>query len=511
MCSIAGVYWFNRSTNPKEDELYKMAEKALAVLANRGPDESSLVAVNKSCILAGNRLIIRGSINQGSMPFNHDGNTLFYNGEIYNYKQWNSKAISDGEVILPLYKDKKQNAFVELDGEFAISLWDNKEECLYLVRDFFGTKPIYFSLNEDRLLWASSASAINAMEKHAFCSTVKGPTYKHAFDVQEPYTSFKGIWLIPPGHFLKVNKNGAKLFCYNLWSEYKGETVDTKECFKALSESLETRMDFDGVMGIPMSGGIDSGIIAFMADKLKVKYQIFSLVEVFGQKTEETEAILSRVGRLKNCEKVNLIKFGEKEYQKALSEIFLPDYYDSERFGNGDLLMHAVFDAMHKEKIKVAIDGSGGDELFHGYKFHEDYRPVPGWPENWKNTNYFYSLYTTLLDYTSKSDRAGAHFSIEARYPYQNAKLMQASLKLKFSDVLKWPLRKFLLENLDYGAPTDIDKHGKYGFSIKNKKISEIISDMQSAWCKHNGLVALSEEPPLKFPFQMGIKLTEEI
>lgn len=507
MCSIAGVYWFNKANSPKDDGLYKMTEQALSVLVNRGPDESSLATVSENCVLAGNRLAIRGGINRGSMPFRHNGNVLFYNGEIYNYKKWNSKAVSDGEVLLPLYEDKKHNAFVELDGEFAISLWDNKEGALYLVRDFFGTKPLYFSLNKDRLLWASSASAINAMEKHSFCSAVKGPTYKHALDVQEPYTSFNGVWLVPPGHFLKVDKGGAKLFCYNLWPEYGGNTIDTKECFEALSESLKTRVDFDGVVGIPMSGGIDSGIIAFMADKLKIRYQIFSLVEIFGKKTEETDVILDRVSRLKNCEKVTLIKFGEEEYRKALSEIFLKDYYDSERFGGGDLLMHAVFDAMHKEKIRVAIDGSGGDELFHGYKFHDDFKSVHGWPKNWKNTNYFYSLYTTLLDYTSKSDRAGAHFSIEARYPYQNVKLMHASLKLKFSDVLKWPLRKFLLENVDYGIPTDIDRYGKYGFSVKNKDINEVISDMQLAWCKSNGLTTLSRKSPLKFPFRMGNKL----
>ena len=504
MCSITGVYWF-KNNKEKEKRSENQIQQSLEFLRRRGPDESSYITVRDNCVMGGNRLIIRGSKDDGSLPFKYNNDVLYYNGEIYNYRKWNPEASSDGEVILPLYRELGSKTFLKLDGEFALSLWDDKNEQLLLVRDPFGTKPIYFSLNNERLLWASSASAINDMEKHSFCAPIKGPTYKHSYAVQEPYTSYSGIWLIPPGHFLVVDRDGPRLYCYNLWQEHSMDSIDLTEMFSALEHSLISRLDYDGTMGIPMSAGIDSGIIAFMADKLGVKYHIFSMVEIFGEKTDESENILRRIDRLRNVSNVTLLKCNEDEYQLALQEMFLPQYYDSEKFDNGNILMHTVFNAMSRAGIKVAIDGSGGDELFHGYNFREDFKPVDGWPRPWKHSNY-YSLFTTLLDYTSKSDRAGAYFSIESRYPYQNLKLMNVASKLRCTNVLKWPLREFLLKRVEYGFPLDIDLHGKLGFSIKNRNKEFIIYEMREAWRKTNGLDIMPISAPKKFPFKMGIK-----
>lgn len=504
MCSVAGVYWFGNNC-PGSKSLTGMTESALTCLKSRGPDESSVARVRSNLVMGGNRLIIRGSFGEGSMPLKHGQNLMFYNGEVYNVRNWNKNASSDGEVILPLYDEFGPQAFSELDGEFAISIWDERKESLLLVRDPFGTKPLYFSLNDRRLLWASSASAINEMERHDFCAAVQGPCYKHTLSVQEPYTSYKGIWLIPPGHFLLANNSGVKLGCYNWWDEYFANSDDLTKLFESLERSLESRMDYTETIGIPMSAGIDSGIIAYTADKLKLKYHIFSVTEILGEKTPETDAILERIGHLKNASSVTLLRCNEEQYWDALSEIFLPSYYDSEKFDNGSILRHTVFKAMKKENIRVAIDGTGGDELFHGYPFRNNFRPVDGWPRPWKANNFFYSMFTTLLDYTSKADRAGAFFSIETRFPYQAMDIMKEALKLKYSATLKWPLRKFLIECLDYGEPTDIDLSKKLGFHITTKPQAEMLIDMMRTWCHANKLSSLPTNPPKTFPFRMGL------
>lgn len=344
------------------------------------------------------------------------------------------------------------------------------------------------------------------MEKHEFCAAVKGPTYQHSYAIQEPYTSYDRIWLLPPGHFLIADDKGAQLYCYNQWTEYCPQSKSLDEVFLALDETLKSRLDYNGMIGIPMSGGIDSGIIAFMADQLNLKYHIFSVVKIFGQNTEETDIILQRIKRFKKVSKITLLECNEEQYQKALQEMFLPNYYDSEKFDNGNILMHTVFDSMQKKGIRVAVDGSGGDELFHGYKFRDDYRPVKDWPQPWKTNNYFYSLYTTLLDYTSKADRAGAYFSIESRFPFQSVGLMKAALKMKYSSILKWPLRKYLMQRLNYGTPLRADLRAKFGFSIKNRNKVKMIVDMQKAWCKSNHLTSLPRKPATPFPFKMGLK-----
>jgi asparagine synthetase B (glutamine-hydrolysing) len=281
---------------------------------------------------------------------------------------------------------------------------------------------------------------------------------------------------------------------------------DVDQLFESLESSIRSRLDYTGTIGISMSGGIDSGIIAFMADKLNVKYHIFSVIEMFGEKTEETDAILERVERLKNAGGVSLLRCNEDQYQKALKHIYLPNYYDSEKFDTGNISTYTVFEAMKKQNIRVAIDGTGGDELFHGYNFRDQFKPPEGWPEPWKNNNFFYSLFTTLLDYTAKTDRAGAFFSIETRFPYQSVRVMKEALKLKYSDSLKWPLRKLLLEYLNYGDPTDLDLKGKVGFDLKNKDKQCMLMDMLKKWCEEHSITSLPINPPRKFPFKMGIE-----
>jgi asparagine synthase (glutamine-hydrolysing) len=438
------------------------------------------------------------------MPFVNGEHRAYFNGEIYNFHELTPDAHSDGEAILPAYAQWGSDCFKQFDGEFAISIWNGDTSTLLLARDATGAKPLYFSINRERVLWASSASAINRMEPHPFCSDTRSSVYKQTLSVQEPYTSFSGIWLLPPGHFLEVSKYGARLQAYNSWEDASMDRTDVDTLFDVLRQSLESRLSYAGTIGIPLSAGIDSGIIAFTADKLGVPYQVFSVVEMFGEATEESCFIEERIGRLKNATGVTRLACNEREYLDALSTIYSPDYYDSAKFDGGSIPMHTVFQAMHREGIRVAIDGTGGDELFHGYRFRDKFKAVNGWPNPWSKTECFHSLFTSMLDYTAKSDRAGSHFSIETRYPFQSASLVRESFKLRPSEILKWPLRRFLLEQLSYGKATPVDVSGKYGFSLKHRKQRLIVRDMQLAWCRANGLDSLPTAVPAPFPFQIG-------
>jgi len=506
MCSIAGIFYLDpRKIN--KDDLASKIRNALFILKRRGPDETSFVFPAPCFVMGGNRLIIRGDRKNGSMPFiDNFGNTCFYNGEIYNFKQWKKNAYSDGEAILPAYNKNDIEVFNLIDGEFAISIWDNRKKRLILARDPFGTKPLYFSLNKKRLIYASSASAINAIERHSLCRSTKSPVYCHSYAVQEPYTSYKGIWTVPPGHLLIADSQGVKMTCYHSWSEKNSDSVNTKKCFEILEKSLKNRLHHKGPIAIPLSGGIDSGIIAFMADKMKLNYHLFSVIEIFNSRTEEADFIMARLKKLKNYKSVHLLKCNENDYHDAINEMFESDYYDSEKFDNGNILMHTVLKAVHKAGIRVVIDGTGGDELFHGYKFKNDFKPISGWPKFWKKSNYYYSIFSSLLDYTSKSDRAGGHFSLETRYPFQNVELMNEASRLKISETLKWPLRQFLLSRLDYGKPLDVDLNLKFGFSIKNKDKLIMINDMKRSWCKFNHIKRLPTANATKFPFAIGKK-----
>lgn len=488
--------------------MQQQVESALDLLHSRGPDQSNVQTVSERCAMGGNRLIIRGRPGAGDMPFRLGQRLAWYNGEIYNYGRWAPDAVSDGEAILPAYQEFGPACFAEFEGEFAISIWDDQTGTLVLARDQFGAKPLYFSCDGDVLRWASSPSAINRMEPHGFCLSRKSSAYHLTQSPQEPYTSFSGIWMLPPGHVLIASSSGIKVHAYHLWGEASAASTDPAEAFAALEKSLHQRMDYDGVIGIPLSGGIDSGIIAFTADRLGIPYHVFSVVEAGGRPTAEAPFILERLKRLRPTD-VTLLSCNEPEYALALEEIFQPDYYACEYFDPGAIPMHTVVRAMHQAGIRVALEGSGGDELFHGYAFRRDFTPIPEWPTPWRTVWGFYSIFTTLLAWTAKMDRAGAHFSIEARHPFQSVALAQAAMRLRPAQLLKWPLRRYLLERLDYGAPTEADLALKFGFTLEHLEKSRMVGDMQRAWCAANGLSSLPRESPRAFPFKIGLPLPQ--
>jgi asparagine synthase (glutamine-hydrolysing) len=503
MCSIVGIFRFN-GTKQKYDDTAMLSD-ALSIMARRGPDESAIIGVAPGVTMGGNRLAIRCPVGAGSMPFFDDGCVCFYNGEIYNFANWVKNAESDGLSIIPAYREKDIMCFAEFDGEFAISLWDDKSGELILARDVFGTKPVYFSIEDGSLFWASSEMAVANMTRHnSFCCRTKSPTYQHSYTIQEPYTSFDGVWSIPPGHCLVASDRKLEMRPYNCRiNPFPGCTFS--DLTEALTNSLESRLSHSSVIGIPMSGGVDSGIIAFTADRLAIDYEVFSVIRMFKKETPETEAILRRTDRLRNCKAVHLLSCNEGEYADALSTMYRNGYYSSERFDSGAIGLFVVLKAMAARGVRVAIDGTGGDELFHGYKFRNDFECPEGWPSKWEHSPGFYSLWTTLLDYTSKVDQAGAYWSIETRFPFQTIDILRCALALPPRSELKWPLRKFLADCCSYGPLSSIDKREKYGFSLKHRLMDDVVAEMEQAWMDARGLQSLPNTRPTKFPFTIGV------
>jgi len=501
MCSILGIYFFKKSI---DSLLIDKIGISLDSLHRRGPDEKYIIQVSNNCIMAGNRLAIRTAINNDTMPFQYKEHVCIYNGEIYNYKNWSKSANNDGEIILPAFIKQGFSVFKEFDGEFAISIYDKKKNRIILARDQFGTKPLYFALDNECIIWASSANAIHLIKNQIICQSVKSSVYHHTMSVQEPYTSYSNIWLLPPGHLLTINFDEIFFSAFNKWNEGTYNSDDCSELFKSVEDSLLHRLKHTDTIAIPMSGGIDSGIIAFYADKIGVPYEIFSVIEMLGEEIKETKYINKRIERLKNAKKVNLIKVGYDTYNEALQNIYLPNYYDSAFFDSGAIPTYALYKTINERKIKVAIDGVGGDELCHGYKFRDQFTSLDNWPKNWEKCNYYYSLYTTLLNYTQKSDRAGGFFSIESRFPFQTVSIYNAAKNLQITNELKWPLRKYLLEFLDYGESLKIDRNLKVGFSLKNAESINVIEDMQKAWLKANNLREMPIRLPNPFPFTIA-------
>ncbi len=415
---------------------------------------------------------------------------LFLDGIMYNttLKDLINKIKSSKLDITVLNQLIKQ-----IDGEFVIILYCKKDLSLFLIRDHFGTRPLYFSIEENNIVWSSRCYKINQLKKHSLCCVPE-----ERLIPKEPYTSFNGIWQVPPSTYLKICKGNLELICYNFWEEGDYNEFNLTKLHDCIEHTLIQKFTMGcKEIAIPMSAGIDSGILAFYADKLKLDYHVFSLVEVMGKPTVESKYIYKRIDRLKNAKSVNLIKCNNEEYEKALAEIYKPRYYETFRKSTGIIPIHTIFSSIKEKGIATVIDGTGGDELFHGYNYREQFHPVPFFPENWKKNNMFYSIYAVLLENTEHVERAGRFFDLQSRFPFQNRKLYNLSKDLIVKEIKKWPLRKFLFDKTNYGLPMKPDYDSKYGLCMDHFSKRKAQADIRLAFCKSHNITNYPHKQPL--------------
>jgi asparagine synthase (glutamine-hydrolysing) len=501
MCSIVGFYRLDGArVDPRH--LRERLSDALACVAARGPDERQTIDVGARCTMAANRLAIRGELRGARLITQDSGLTVAYNGEIYNHERWAPADRWDGACIAPAYREAGVAAFAELDGEFAIAVHDARREALVIVRDPFGCRPLYFAIDDGVLCWGSHEDAVNALLDHPPCAPiVDEATYPYTMTVQEPYTSYRGVWALPPGHVLEVTPRSITCEPYATLAESRHATGDFAGLAE-LEDALTARLSADHTIAVTLSAGIDSGIIAFTAERLGIPYHVFSVTSMFGRATPETESILRRCERLRHAKEITLVDCDEAAATSALEAVYGTGYYATERYDTSIIPTHAVYAAIKRAGLRVAVDGAGGDELFHGYPFRDRFGPIEGWPVRWRN-QYFYSLHSTLLAFTSKTERAGGAHSVEARFPFQSRRVFAAAARLQPARALKWPLRRYLLENCDYGSPLRPDYSEKHGFGLLNRDKADVVRTLERQW-ERRRFARAERQRARRFPFAIG-------
>lgn len=263
-------------------------------MANRGPDGAGLwFSSNKRIALAHRRLAIIDLTDAGHQSMSTaDGRLhISFNGEIYNYLELRAEleqkdcvfqSHSDTEVILHLYRLEGAAMLPRLRGMFAIAIWDEREQSLFLARDHFGIKPLYYADNGKTIRFASQVKALLAGGQ---IDTTSEPAGLFGFflwgSVPEPYTSYKGIRALPAGTSLTIDTAGRKkqqLF-FNLTKELSGtEVVNNKLTGKealeqlhvALLDSVRHHLIADVPVGVFLSAGLDSTTLTALAKEAGV-------------------------------------------------------------------------------------------------------------------------------------------------------------------------------------------------------------------------------------------------
>ena len=349
-------------------------------ISHRGPDDTQFYFHERSKIKIGfNRLSII-DIDNGRQPFqSDDGNyVIAYNGEIYNAidlrQKLEEKGVnfktknSDTEVFLKGYQFWGSDIFNKIDGMFAVAIIDYKKNKIILARDKFGEKPIYFSKQNNGLIVGSELSIFKSFKK------IKVDLDRFALKryfifsfVPAPNTIYKNIFKVKNSFYTEFDLQNLnhKEFQYNNFLDnsnynFSGNPIDTLD--ELLYESVKSRLVTDQKIGLFLSGGIDSSIIATYAKELNQDIESYT-VSVKGETFDEAEKAkkLSSHLNIKN----KSVDLDKNKFTLIANDILKKV---DEPIGAPTLIPLFTVSQLAAENVKSVLTGDGGDEIFGGYE-----------------------------------------------------------------------------------------------------------------------------------------------
>ncbi len=379
MCGISGFINFSKNLN--KQDLDKFGLKMSQTLYKRGPDSFGVWSDEKSGIsLSHRRLSIIDLSIKSKQPMISSNNRyiIVYNGEVYNYLEIRKKledlnvrfkTTSDTEVILEsISKLGLEKAIQQMNGMFAFAVWDKKVKKLFLVRDRIGIKPLYWFSDGNYFAFASEIKAFKVLPWINFkIDTESLSSYVRLNYIPAPYSIFEKIFKAQPGNYIEID-NTKNIAVKPFWSLKK--IVTTKKTLLSnltviendLKRSVSNQMRSDVPLGVFLSGGIDSALIASLAqDQLNKKINTFTI----GFK----DAVFDEAKYAKNISKFLGTSHNEEYFDYSnLNDLIekIGEVYD-EPFADSSQLPTLLLSQITKKKVKVALSGDGGDEVFGGY------------------------------------------------------------------------------------------------------------------------------------------------
>lgn len=367
MCGIAG---FVDNSSEKVKILKRMTDEII----HRGPDSSGeFISIDNKAALGIRRLSII-DLTTGDQPISsEDGSiTVVFNGEIYNYKKLKKDLIKKGhkfttetdtEVLVHLYEDLGEGMTVKLNGMFAFAIWDQNKEKLFIARDRAGIKPLYYYYKDNAFIFGSEIKTI-----------LKNPKVSRVIDqdslklygylgyVPGEYAIFKGIKKLLPGCSLLYSKGKLKLrryFQLKLTEHQEKRSLD-----ELLGDAVKMQLNADVPVGVFLSGGLDSSLIAYYISKVK-KLKSFSISFENSRYDESKHAkyVAKRLGTKHYDE-----RFKAKDFKSIFNKVIKKL---DEPLSDASLLPTYKVSELARKHVKVALSGDGGDELFGGYPTYQ--------------------------------------------------------------------------------------------------------------------------------------------
>ncbi|NES05442.1 MAG: asparagine synthase (glutamine-hydrolyzing) [Okeania sp. SIO2F4] len=392
MCGFAGFVNFKKESEDVDTNrqiLQRMAKQ----LERRGPDDEQIIQSGAISIVFRRLSIV--DLAGGSQPIWNDNGTAFVavNGEIYNYQElksqlpipYNFRTQSDCEIILPLYQEYGEKALEKVNGMFALAVWDSKQQELFLARDRFGIKPLYYWIGDDIFVFGSTLWSVlchpqvpNQLDWNMADRLNQSGEYIIPEDV--------GVGTIKKllgGHWLKWGKyRQTTPNCYWNLNTYFG-TINLQKTPQEhilnyqnlLVDSVQKRLMSDVPVGVMLSGGLDSGLVAAIASQKKSLHLFFGISELTEQNGDakaarELSEYLGLPLHIVDIDPVNLLErlnFSLKdfEYYIWMLESFRPDISSIIEWS----FKHEIYKQVRAivPELKVLLLGQGADEFAGGY------------------------------------------------------------------------------------------------------------------------------------------------
>ncbi len=376
MCGINSLIYWDKSKKVESEQIEQMN----TILRHRGPDGKG-VFIQDNVGLGHVRLAIIDPKLGGQPFFSPDGNyVLIFNGEIYNYVELREqlrqrgyvfKTSSDTEVLLNMYIEYKEKCLEQLNGMFAFVIYNMLERTVFVVRDRIGVKPLYYYKDAEQIIITSE---IKSMLK----TKMVRPQIDYAGLLDYLYfqfplgdkTLFKDIKQLEPAKYMLIDLDRKEVEIKTYWQvnydiqhdwpieEYNAKIV------QLLQDAVKLEMRSDVPVGCHLSGGIDSSAVSAFASAL-APMKLNSFTGTFRDYSGYDETDYAKLVAVKNDITYNEIEIGAEDFKKYMPQIIY--HLDYPVVGPGVFSQYMVNKLIHEHKIKVALGGQGGDELFGGY------------------------------------------------------------------------------------------------------------------------------------------------
>ncbi|HVS20686.1 MAG TPA: asparagine synthase (glutamine-hydrolyzing) [Pyrinomonadaceae bacterium] len=383
MCGITGWANLNPRTPPPDgaDELLRsMCDR----MVHRGPDSEGYL-VSDGVALGMRRLAIIDLITGEQPVFNEDESiAVILNGEIYNYRELRAdlearghsfRSASDTETLPHLYEEYGREMVQHLNGMFAFALWDEKRRRLFIARDRFGEKPLYWGVFDHTLLFASEPKVLLAHPSVRPDLNLNALRQYLSFDyVPAPLSIYEGISKLPAAHTLTLEDGEIKVERYWKLSYKTHEPVPSvdnaaNQLRDLLADSVRMRMVSDVPLGVLLSGGIDSSVVTALAVRASSEtVKTFSIS--FAESSFDESQYARRVAKFLNTD------HHEERFSASLAANLVADIgaWMDEPMSDPSLVPTYLLSRFTRKHVTVALGGDGGDEIFAGYPMYFGHR-----------------------------------------------------------------------------------------------------------------------------------------